>query len=332
MKKKTRSYCPYCGKKVVKTDEDGVLRDFCEGCRVFFYENPLPVVSAIVASARDVLLVKRGKVPYKGHWCLPTGFAETGESVEDAALRELKEETGLQGKIIRLVDVDSAENYYYGDLIFTTFEVKSDESVPSPGGDTVAARYFSLDRLPKLAFSSNKKAIAAYLRSKKELWAIVDSFSKTFKESGPRAKKQNVLSDSIIDVIEQNAETIAKIWIADVTTNRSTPSYHNFDLSRLISIIHKIFSQLGKWFSGDYSNRDIRKFYMALGREMRKEGIALSEALSAVSLVRKHASEFAFSHGLWQEALDIYTVLELDRRILMFFDKASFYTTRGFES
>ncbi len=66
---------------------------FCPACETFFYENPLPVVSAILESDRHVALVKRKNEPCKGEWCLPSGFAESGESIEDAALRELEEET-----------------------------------------------------------------------------------------------------------------------------------------------------------------------------------------------------------------------------------------------
>ena len=53
-----------------------------------------------------MLLVKRKHDPFKGLWCLPMGFAESGESIESAALRELEEEAGIQGKILGLVNVE----------------------------------------------------------------------------------------------------------------------------------------------------------------------------------------------------------------------------------
>jgi NADH pyrophosphatase NudC (nudix superfamily) len=116
--KKHRKHCIYCGREITKKSEDGVLRDFCPCCNSYFYENPLPVVSTIIESSRQILLVKRGRAPSKGLWCLPSGFAEAGESIEEAALRELKEETGIKGKIIKLLDVDSYKSRFYGDLLF----------------------------------------------------------------------------------------------------------------------------------------------------------------------------------------------------------------------
>ncbi|HNU73881.1 MAG TPA: NUDIX domain-containing protein, partial [Deltaproteobacteria bacterium] len=104
--RRQRIYCPYCGKPVVQRHMEGRMRDFCMQCTNVFYENPLPVAcSILVDENRQVLLVKRGKEPYKGMWCLPIGFAEADEEVKDAALRELREETGVEGEVVRLVDV-----------------------------------------------------------------------------------------------------------------------------------------------------------------------------------------------------------------------------------
>lgn len=92
---------------IVRKSEEGVGRDFRKSCQIYFYENPLPVVVAIHVEDRNVLLVKRGRKPYRGKWCLPRGFAETGENIHDAALHKLKEETGIQGRIMSRVAVQS---------------------------------------------------------------------------------------------------------------------------------------------------------------------------------------------------------------------------------
>ena len=65
-------------------------------------------VSACVWRDGKVLLVERGKDPWKGKWSLPGGGLEFGETVRDAAARELAEETGVTADLVRLVDVDDA--------------------------------------------------------------------------------------------------------------------------------------------------------------------------------------------------------------------------------
>ena len=65
-------------------------------------------VSACVWRDGKVLLVERGKEPWKGKWSLPGGSLEFGETVRDAARRELAEETGIEADLERLVDIDDA--------------------------------------------------------------------------------------------------------------------------------------------------------------------------------------------------------------------------------
>ncbi len=330
--KRKRTFCHYCGGSVIREYEEGIERDFCTACRTFFYENPLPVVSVILAKDREIVLVKRGRRPYRSRWCLPTGFVESGESIETAALRELEEEAGIRGRIVGLVDVDSGKNSFYGDLIFLTFEAEADGGLLRSGGDTVAARYFPLGELPRLAFPANNRAVERFIAAKADYWAIVDSFSLAAAGGEAAAgRKQNLLSDRLVQVIEANAALISRLWIEDVTTNRSTPGYHHFDRQRLFGRVHTILSQFGKWLGGGYDDRDIQAYYTDMGRERRREGFNLGEILSALSLIKKHLWEFALSRGMWQKTIDIYMALELDRRIVVFFDRASFYTARGYE-
>jgi len=135
------------------------------------------VVSTIVDESRQILLVKRDRAPRKGLWCLPTGFAEAGESIQDAALRELHEETGIKGKITRLLDVDSYKSRFYGDLLFLTFVAEKTGGKVRAGDDSAQARFYPIDEIPPLAFRPNDRALSAYIKSKKDYWAILDSIS-----------------------------------------------------------------------------------------------------------------------------------------------------------
>jgi len=331
MPKKERLFCPFCSHKIITKKEGDVLREFCPDCKIYFYDNPLPVVSAIVLKDRNVLLVKRRNPPYKGKWCLPSGFAEVGESIESAALRELKEETGVQGRIISLADVDSTKNYFYGDLIFLTFEIEQTGGKLMAGDDATDAKYFSIFDTPKLAFQSNTKAVKTFINNKSELWSIMDSFSGTVLMKGNRENTKNFLSDKLVEVIDHNAGLMAGHWVNDVTTNKTTPAYHKVSHERLRERFIEDARQYVQWLTGKSGNKKIKGHYRELGARRREEGYSLSELLSALSLVRKHIWEFALSQGMWNKTIDIYRTLELDRRMVMFFDKASYHVCRGYE-
>jgi len=331
MSKKKRKYCPYCSAYIINRKEGDVLREYCPSCHVFFYDNPLPVVSCILMKEREVLLVKRGNPPYRGKWCLPSGFAETGESIQAAALRELEEETGLQGKITGLVDADSTKSSFYGDLIFHTFEVEHTGGTLKAADDAIEAKFFPIHHTPVLAFKSNTEAINTFIKAKSEFWAIIDSFSLSVSSSDIVEHQPNFLSDILVEVIEKNFDLISNHWVKDVAINKSTPSYNLLPDEELSRRFNDDARQYISWLSGNYSYKKMKKHYRTLGVERKKEGYALSELISALSLIRKYIWEFALSQGMWNKTIDIYRTLELERRMMLFFDKASYNVCRGYE-
>ncbi len=331
MSDRIRKYCPYCGSAVRDKYEGDMLRKYCTACALYFYDNPLPVVSAIVTKGREVLLVKRRFAPHKGKWCLPSGFAETGESIQSATLRELEEETGLKGEITGFVDTDSVTDELYGDLIFLTFEVDITGGRLEAGDDALEARYFSLFETPELAFPSNTKAIHTYINSKSEFWAIMDSFTLSVSNPEDSHLKPNFLSNILVEVIKGNINVIADRWIQDVKRNRSTPTYHRVPDDELRTRFQNDTHQYVNWLTGNYVMEDMIRHYQELGARRKKQGFMQSELISALSLIRKHIWEFALSQGMWQKTIDIYRTLELERRMMLFFDKAAYHACRGYE-
>jgi thiamine-phosphate pyrophosphorylase len=155
-----KTFCPRCGGKLGKRTQEGRERDYCPACRVVHYENPVPATAAVVFNERhELLLVRRGVEPGKGKWCLPGGFQETGETPEQCMLRELREETGLSGRIRGVAALEMGMNPLAGEVLVAGFLVGVDSGELRPGDDAVAIEYFPLAQLPALAFQSHARII-----------------------------------------------------------------------------------------------------------------------------------------------------------------------------
>jgi ADP-ribose pyrophosphatase YjhB (NUDIX family) len=158
-----KSYCLYCGNGLAKKFVEGALRLFCEHCNEPIYENPIPATCLVVVDNRDrVLLVKRSVEPKKGSWCLPGGFMELGESPEKAALRELKEETGLSGRIEMLLGVSSNPSSLYHTVLMVGYLVRHYSGTLIAGDDADDAACFHYAELPEIAFESHERFIRIY--------------------------------------------------------------------------------------------------------------------------------------------------------------------------
>jgi len=158
-----KQFCPYCGDKLDMRVLDGVERLFCQTCRDAVYENPIPATCLVVPNSDGhVLLVKRKVPPKKGKWCLPGGFMELEESPEQGALRELKEETNLTGRIDRMLGVIATASSLYHTVLLIGYLVSEWSGMPKALDDAEAIRFFPRDNLPPIAFTSHEHFIRIY--------------------------------------------------------------------------------------------------------------------------------------------------------------------------
>jgi ADP-ribose pyrophosphatase YjhB (NUDIX family) len=152
---------------LIRKHIEGAQRWFCRTCTTPVYENPVPAACSVVVDNRKVLLVRRSVAPKAGMWCLPGGFMELGERPEQAALRELLEETGLCGSIQRLLGVTTNPSPRYGTVLMVGYLVRGTSGLLQPGDDASAADWFAIEDLPEIAFSSHRHFIrithAAYM-------------------------------------------------------------------------------------------------------------------------------------------------------------------------
>jgi 8-oxo-dGTP diphosphatase len=139
--------CPHCGKKISR------------------YRNPFPTVDIIILIDQQIVLIERLNPPYG--WALPGGFVDYGESLEAAALREAREETGLEIENLRQFhaysDPDRDPRQHNISVVFTAVARGQVEA----GDDAKEVRLFSLNNLPAPLCFDHARILDDYIAGKK---------------------------------------------------------------------------------------------------------------------------------------------------------------------
>ncbi len=158
-------FCPRCTAALSISPVEDVIRPHCPSCGFVFYQNPAPAAGAIIVEDNRILLVQRSVDPRKGDWCIPAGFTEWTEHPQQTAVRELKEETGLDIRLTDLFEMfmgmDDPRTHAL--LILYLGEIVGGEL--TAGDDAAEARFFGFDDLPEnIAFEAHESALMLYQR------------------------------------------------------------------------------------------------------------------------------------------------------------------------
>ena len=147
-----------------------------KGKYVYDWPRPMVTVDAVVFTFRNnrakLLLVKRGNEPFKGKWAIPGGFIEIDEELEDAAARELQEETSLANVLLeQMRTFGRCSRDPRGrqiTVVFMGIAAKGQNKVKG-GDDAAKAKWFDIENLPKdMAFDHSEVAEFAIKRLKKK--------------------------------------------------------------------------------------------------------------------------------------------------------------------
>jgi mutator protein MutT len=158
------TFCPRCATALESRPEHGTLRPTCPACGYIWYRNPVPAAGVLIREHGRVLLVRRKFDPRAGAWCLPAGFMEAGETPEQTAMRELREETGLEARLTALFHVYAGFDDPRVRAVLILYTAERTGGTLAPGDDAIEAAWFPLAAPPEpIAFASHRQALADLL-------------------------------------------------------------------------------------------------------------------------------------------------------------------------
>ncbi|TGP21625.1 MULTISPECIES: NUDIX domain-containing protein [unclassified Mesorhizobium] len=126
----------------------------------------IPAVSVAVVRGRSVLLVKRARAPSQGLYAYPGGKVEPGETLEEAAARELEEETGLEAKDyrpLRAIHIDGSSENHAVDYLLTVFGAAYAGGEPMASDDAETAAFYTLAEMAEMPLAGDVLEVAEEL-------------------------------------------------------------------------------------------------------------------------------------------------------------------------
>jgi 8-oxo-dGTP diphosphatase len=153
-------FCSQCGSPVLRIEVHGEPAWVCPECGHRHYRRPTVGAAVAVVESDKVLLVRRGFGTRAGQWCIPCGHVGWDEDVRAAAVREVREETGLEVQIERLLAAHSNLWRRERQTVGVWFVGRRVGGTLTPGDDAVDARFFALDDVPELAFPTDALVLA----------------------------------------------------------------------------------------------------------------------------------------------------------------------------
>lgn len=156
-------FCPRCANPLKIEHHEGMDRQICSVCGFVFFQNQNVTVSAIIIRDRKILLVRRSRDPHQGMLDIPGGFVHPIESPEEGVLREVAEELGVEGRIIKLLGVYGPDPYEYeGQTVYNSsahYQVDIASQEPKPADDAESIEWHAwkmLDVDRELPFNSHR--------------------------------------------------------------------------------------------------------------------------------------------------------------------------------
>jgi cell fate (sporulation/competence/biofilm development) regulator YlbF (YheA/YmcA/DUF963 family) len=141
-----------------------------------------------------------------------------------------------------------------------------------------------------------------------------------------------MIYSKLIQLIEDNAEELTRRLCKDLLSREETKNYRKLSEDVVCERVYDVYSKLDKWLSKEKQDSgEVQKYYTALGKKRYKEGIPLHEVIMALMLIKRHLWLYVREKHFFDSTYECYQALEMNNKVVLFYDRAIYFTTIGYE-
>jgi hypothetical protein len=135
----------------------------------------------------------------------------------------------------------------------------------------------------------------------------------------------------LVELIQSHSEELSQRVLKEMLSRKETESYNKLHRKEVYRRIYEVYNGLGSWLSKDTPRDDLKEHYTRLGKRRFNEGIPLKEVVMALLLIKRYLWLYILETYLFKSTFEIYQSLEMNNRVVLFFDRAIYFSSMGFE-
>jgi hypothetical protein len=140
-----------------------------------------------------------------------------------------------------------------------------------------------------------------------------------------------MIYQKVVELIQQNADSLTKRLMRDILGREETKSYRTLPERDLYWRVFDVYSRLDSWLSKDKEKGDIKRHYIELGKQRYHESIPLSDLVMTLLLIKRHLWIFVMENQFFDSSFELSRALELNNKVVLFFDRAIYFAVLGYE-
>ncbi|HOE74122.1 MAG TPA: hypothetical protein P5146_14405 [Desulfomonilia bacterium] len=141
----------------------------------------------------------------------------------------------------------------------------------------------------------------------------------------------DMIYQKLVDLIQDNADQLTKRLMRDILSREETKSYKTLPEKEVYWRVFDVYSRLDSWLSKDKEKGEIKLHYTELGKKRFHENIPLSDLVMTLLLIKRHLWIYVMENQFYDSSFELSRALELNNKVVLFFDRAIYFAVMGYE-